>query len=136
MSLPRIIHFNYNEEFFSINNFQISQSYFINGLIKVNISWKKIDDYRLKQYDIYWIESQCPSEISSCCYRRDAVTIQNYFQLYDLRFNCTYLINIKIIGLEKINNFQVYFNVTSCRLIDVYGSIQPPCQTDRKTSKY
>jgi hypothetical protein len=134
MSLPIKIHFNYQEEFFSIKNFQISKPYFINGLIKANISWNKITDYRIKQYDIYWIETQCHSEILSCCYRRDAVTIQNYFQLYDLRFNCTYLVNIKIIGLNQIQSFPFYFNVSSCQLTEVYGTIQPPCQTDRKTS--
>jgi len=134
MSLPIIINFNYQEEFNSIKNFQISKSYFINGLIKINISWNKISDSRLKQYDIYWIETKCHSDILSCCYRRDAVTIQNYFQLYDLRFNCTYLVNIKPIGLINNKSFQFYFNVSSCQLTDVYGSIQPPCQNDRKTS--
>jgi hypothetical protein len=135
MSSPIEIHFNYEDEFFSIKNFQISKSYFINGLIKTNISWNNINDYRLKQYDIYWIETKCYSDVLSCCYRRDAVTIKNFFQLYDLRYNCTYLVNIKPIGLEKIKSSQFYFNVSSCQLTDVYGSIQPPCQNDRKTSK-
>jgi hypothetical protein len=134
MSLPIIIHFNYEEEFFSIKNFHLSKPYFINGLIKINITWNKIINYQIKQYDIYWIETKCYSNILSCCYRRDAVTIKNFFQLYDLRFNCTYLVNIKAIGLKKIKSSQFYFNVSSCQLTDVYGSIQPPCQTDRKTS--
>jgi hypothetical protein len=135
MSLPEKIHFNYRELFLSIKNFRISKPYFINGLIKANISWNKIEDHRIKQYDIYWIETQCHSESSSCCYRRDAVTIQNYFQLYDLRFNCTYLVNIKIIGLDQIQSFPFYFNVSSCQLTEVYGTIRPPCQTDGKTSE-
>jgi hypothetical protein len=131
MSLPEKIHFNYRKQYISINNFQISKPYFINGLIKVNISWNKIFDHRIKQYDIYWIETQCHLK----SYQRDAVTIQNYFQLYDLRFNCTYLVNIKIIGLDQIQSFTFYFNVSSCQLTEVYGTIQPPCQTDGKTSK-
>jgi hypothetical protein len=131
LSSPILIKFNYEDELFSIKNFQISKPYFINGVIKANISWNKINDYRLKQYDIHWIETSCYSEISSCCYRRDAVTIQNVFQLYDLRFNCTYLIDIKI----RKKSFRFYFNVSSCELTEVYGSIQPPCQTDRKRSK-
>ncbi|CAF2366982.1 unnamed protein product [Rotaria sp. Silwood2] len=133
MSLPIIIHFNSEEEFFPIKNLQISKSYFTNGLIKTNISWTKNNDSRIKQYDIYWIENKCYSDIYSCCYRRDAVTIQNYFQLYDLRFNCTYLVNINAIGLKIKKSFQFYFNVSSCELTDVYGSIRPLCHTDRKT---
>jgi hypothetical protein len=135
MSLPIIINFNYEEEVYSIKNLQISKAYFINGLIKTNISWNKINDDRIKQYDIFWIESECHSDVFSCCYRRDAVTIQNYFQLYDLRYDCTYLINIKPIGSKLSKPFEIYFNVSSCKLTDVYGSIRPPCQTDRKTSK-
>jgi hypothetical protein len=130
MSLPIEIKFNYEDDFFSIKNIHISKPYFINGLIKTNISWNKINDYRLKQYDIYWIETSCYSDTISCCYRRDAVTIQNFFQLYDLRFNCTYLVNIKI----RKKSFQFYFNVSSCELTDVYGSIRPPCQIDEKRS--
>lgn len=135
MSLPVIIYFNPGQEFFPMNNFQISKPYFINGLIKLNISWTKIHDPRIKQYDIHWIEHQCYSDVFSCCYRRDAATIQNHFQLYDLRFNCTYLVNINAIGLKLKNPFQFYFNVSSCESIDIHGSIRPPCQTDRKTSK-
>ncbi|CAF3421367.1 unnamed protein product [Rotaria socialis] len=133
MSLPILIHFNSDEEFFPIKNFQISKPYFINGLIKANISWSKNNDSRIKQYDIYWIENKCHSDVYSCCYRRDAVTIQNHFQLYDLRFNCTYLVNINAVGLKVKKSFRFYFNISSCELTEVYGSIRPPCQTDRKT---
>ena len=135
MSLPTIIHFNYEDEYHSIKNLQISKPYFMNGLIKANISWNKITDYRIKQYDIYWTESECQSDVLSCCYRRDAVTIQNYFQLYDLRYNCTYVVHIKPIGLKRKKIYEIYFNVSSCALTKVYGSIRPPCQTDRRTSK-
>jgi hypothetical protein len=64
------------------------------------------------------------------------VTIENNFQLYDLRFNCTYLLNIKpVVSKIRIKKpFQVHFNVTSCHLIQVYGSIRPPCQTDEQSS--
>jgi hypothetical protein len=135
MSLPLIIPFNFDEEFFSIKNVQISKPYFLNGLIKTNLSWNKILDHRIKQYDLYWIESSCQSDVSTCCYRRDAVTIQNYFQLYDLRFNCTYLVNIIPIGLKIKKSFQFYFNVSSCSLTEVHGSIHPSCQMDQKRSK-
>lgn len=134
MSLPLNLSFNYEDEIFTIKNFQISKAYFINGLIKSNLSWN--NNHYLKQYDISWIEHECYSEIFSCCYKRNGITIKNSFQLYDLRFNCLYLINIKIIGWKNLNkSFQIYFNVTSCELIDIYETIQPPCQTDRKTSK-
>jgi hypothetical protein len=114
----------------------MSEPYFINGLIKTNISWDKINDYRLQQYDLHWIETQCYSDVIACCYRRDAVTIENSFQLNDLRFNCTYVLNIKPI-LSKIRmekSFQIYFNVTSCQSIQIYGTIRPPCQIDNKRS--
>ena len=64
------------------------------------------------------------------------MTIENNFQLYDLRFNCTYILNIKpIVSKIRIKkSFQVYFNVSSCHLIQVYGSIRPPCQIDDKSS--
>ncbi|CAF2728778.1 unnamed protein product [Rotaria sp. Silwood2] len=136
MSVPVSIKFNYEEELFSIKNFYISEPYFINGLIKTNISWNKINDYRIQQYDLHWIETQCSSDVLPCCYRRDAVTIESFFQLYDLRFNCTYVLNIKpIVSKLRIKkSFQVYFNVSSCQLIPVYGTIRPSCQTDDNIS--
>jgi len=136
MSLPISIKFNYEDELFSIKDFRISSPYFINGLIKANISWNKINDYRLQQYDLHWIETQCYSDVLSCCYRRDAFTIENFFQLYDLRFNCTYVLNIKPIvpKLRIQKSFQVYFNVSSCQQIQISGTIRPSCQTDEKSS--
>ncbi|CAF1182709.1 unnamed protein product [Rotaria sordida] len=136
MSIPISIKFNYEEEFFSIKNFYISEPYFINGLIKTNISWNKINDYRIQQYDLYWIETYCSSDILPCCYRRDAVTIESFFQLYDLRFNCTYLLNIKpIVSKLRIKkSFQTYFNVSSCQLIQIYGTIRPSCQINENLS--
>ena len=112
----------------------MSESYFINGLIKKNISWSRINDHRLQQYDLHWIETQCYSDVTSCCYRRDAVTTENAFQLNDLRFNCTYVLNIKpIVSKIRMNkSFQIYFNVSSCQSIEVYGTIRPPCQTNEK----
>ena len=135
MSLPTQIHFHYEDDYYSLRNLHISTPYFLNGLIKANLSWTKIPDDRVKQYDIHWTESECQSDVLSCCYRRDAVTIQNSFQLHDLRYNCTYLVNIKPVGLKGKKTFEISFNVSSCELTDVYGSIRPPCQTDRRTSK-
>lgn len=132
MSNPISIKYSYEEELISIKNLQISEPYFINGLIKTNISWNKINDNRLQQYNLYWIETQCSSDVISCCYRRDAVTIENKFQLNDLRFNCTYILNIKPIlkNYQIKKNFQFYFNVTSCQKIPIYGTIRPSCQFD------
>jgi hypothetical protein len=136
MSTPVSIKYHYETELFSIKDFHMSEPYFLNGLIRTNISWNKINDNRIKQYDIHWIETQCYSDVLSCCYRRDAVTIENSFQLNDLRFNCTYLLNIKPIAskLRTKKSFQVYFNVTSCQSIEVYGAIRPPCQTNLKSN--
>ncbi|CAF1408738.1 unnamed protein product [Adineta steineri] len=134
MSAPISIKFNYDDELFSIKNFHISEPYFINGLIKTNITWNKINDYRIQQYDLHWIETQCYSDVLSCCYRRDAFTIENSFELYDLRFNCTYVLNIKpVIPKIRIQKpFQVHFNVSSCQSIHIFGTIRPSCQIDDK----
>lgn len=136
MSIPISIKYSYEDELFSIKNFHISEPYFINGLIKTNISWNKIDDYRIQQYDLHWIETQCSSDVTSCCYRRDAVTIENTYQLNDLRFNCTYILHIKPIGtkIQIKKPFQVYFNVTSCEQIHIQGTIRPPCQVDKQSN--
>ncbi|CAF1430707.1 unnamed protein product [Rotaria magnacalcarata] len=135
MSVPVSIKFNYEEELFSIRNFYLSEPFYINGSIKTDISWNKINDYRIQQYDLHWIETQCYSDASPCCYRRDAVTIENFFQLDDLRFNCTYVLTIEpIISKLRIKkSFQFYFNVSSCQSIQIYGTIQPPCQTDENS---
>lgn len=123
--------FNYEETLFNINDFRMSEPYFINGLIKANISWNKIFDNRLQQYDLHWTETQCYSDVLSCCYPRDAVTIENTFQLYDLRFNCTYVLKIQpvISKMRLKRSFEIHFNVSSCQSIQVLGSIRPPCQT-------
>jgi hypothetical protein len=127
--------FHYDDELFAIRDFHLSSPYFINGLIKVNVSWTKLTDERVQQYELHWIESQCYSDVLSCCYRRDAVTRENTFQLYDLRFNCTYALNIQaIVSRQRVKTpFQVYFNVSSCQTIDIYGTIRPACQTETST---
>ena len=137
MSLPQILHFHPDEQFYLIKNIQSSVPYFHNGLIQTNISWTIDDKQNIKQYDLSWIETDCHTDVFSCCYRRDAVTIKNSFQLYDLRFNCSYLVNIKPIRFDTSNNrsFQWYFNVSSCESIVVHGSIHPPCKKDRKSSE-
>ncbi|UJR30064.1 hypothetical protein I4U23_017609 [Adineta vaga] len=133
-SLPISLKFNYEDELFTLKNFRMSEPYFINGLIKTNLSWNKIADYRLEHYDLHWIETQCYSDVLSCCYRRDASTKDNTFELYDLRFNCTYVLNIKPIvpKLRLKKSFQIYFNVSSCESIHISGSIRPSCQTDEQ----
>lgn len=118
-----------DEENLSLDTLHISSPYFLNGLIKANLSWTFLP---FQQYEISWIEHICQTKISSCCYQRHAVTIENSFQLYDLRFNCTYLVKIK--SNQRIF-YEELFNVSSCQLIDVYGKISPPCLTDRQTSK-
>ncbi|CAF4376255.1 unnamed protein product, partial [Rotaria sordida] len=62
--------------------------------------------------------------------------IESFFQLYDLRFNCTYLLNIKpIVSKLRIKkSFQTYFNVSSCQLIQIYGTIRPSCQINENLS--
>ena len=134
-SEPIAIKFNYEDKLFVIDNFRMSEPYFINGLIKANISWNKISDYRLQQYDLHWTETQCYSDVLSCCYRRDAVTIENAFQLYDLRFNCTYVLNIQpvVAKMRFKKSFQIHFNVSSCQNIDVIGTIRPPCSSMKTT---
>lgn len=133
-SLPISLKYHYEETLFSIENFRMSSPYFINGIIKMNISWNEIDDDRLQQYDLHWIESQCYSDVSSCCYRRDAVTTENFFQLNDLRFNCTYVLYIKpIVSTIRFDRaFQISFNVSSCQSIEVIGTIRPPCHIDEQ----
>jgi len=79
------------------------------------------------------METQCYSDVPTCCYRRDAITTDNFYQLNDLRFNCTYILNIKPI-LSKIRtkkSFQYYFNVSSCQTIETIGTNRPPCQNQR-----
>lgn len=119
-----------------MKNIELSAPYFSNGLIKANLSWTINDENSIRQYDLSWIESQCHSDVSSCCYRRDAVTSRNLFQLYDLRFNCDYLISIKPIRYDSMTNktFQLHLNVNSCSLTQVQGSIMPPCEKDRQKS--
>lgn len=121
--------FNFHDQISSLENIHISSPYFFNGLIKANLSWTFLP---ISPYEITWIESTCHSPISSCCYSRESQTIENHFQLYDLRFHCTYSVKIQ---WKKRILFQRFFNVTSCELIDIQGTISPPCLTDRKTSK-
>ena len=106
---------------FSLENVQISSPYFLNGLIKANISWTFLP---ISPYEITWIETTCHSKIISCCYSRQGRTIENHFQLYDLRFHCTYSVQIQY---KKRILFQRFFNVTSCESINIQGTISPPC---------
>ncbi|CAF1131146.1 unnamed protein product [Adineta ricciae] len=137
-SAPVSVKFNYEEELFTIKNFYMSEPYFINGLIKTNVSWTKVPDTRVEQYELHWIETQCYSDVLSCCYRRDASTSDNAFELYDLRFNCTYVLNIKPVvpKLRIKKSFQVYFNVSSCESILISGTIRPSCQTDEQQQNH
>jgi hypothetical protein len=138
MSVPQLLHFHSShEQIGPVEQLHISRAFFANGLIRANISWPRVADRRVRQYDLSWIETQCHSDVFSCCYRRDAVTTQNFFQLYDLRFDCQYLVNVRPTGLDSAMNksFQWHFNVSSCESTDVDGQIRPPCLSERRTSK-
>ncbi|CAF1188909.1 unnamed protein product, partial [Didymodactylos carnosus] len=111
-----------HREYMVISDLKISEPFFINGLLKANVSWTindKQNDYssQIQQFDLYWLEVNCTNDVS-CCYRRDAATVQNQFQIYDLRFNCTYALN-----------------VPSCANITVFGAIRPPCPTTESKNK-
>lgn len=136
MSLPALVHFHYEEEEHSLADLHVSAPYFLNGLIKANVSWTHAPDQRVKQYDIHWTESACHADVLSCCYARDAATTQRSFQLYDLRYNCSYRVIVAPVGAREKKIFEISFNVSSCERTDVYGSVRPPCQTtDRRTGR-
>ena len=141
MSVPTSIPFYYQEQQISIiENLHVSEPYFVNGLIKANVSWNILTPNQIQQYDLLWIETQCSADVVSCCYRRDAATIQNHFEIYDLRFNCTYVLNVSPIVSKSHsknlhNSLTTRFNVSSCEMIQIQGSIRPPCQTDRTRRK-
>ncbi|CAF1160236.1 unnamed protein product [Didymodactylos carnosus] len=130
-----------HREYVVISDLKISEPFFINGLLKANVSWiindKQNDPLQIQQFDLYWLEVSCANDVS-CCYRRDAATIQNQFQIYDLRFNCTYALNVypilNEIGKEG-NRLSQRFNVPSCANIMVLDGTRSPCQkmTNLKT---
>ncbi|CAF0923991.1 unnamed protein product [Didymodactylos carnosus] len=143
LSLPSSLRHQRHGEYSVISDLKISEPFFINGLLKANVSWTINDQtdfsLQIQQFDLYWLEVSCTNDVS-CCYRRDAATIKNQFQIYDLRFNCTYAVNINPV-LNEIsktgNKLSQRFNVTSCSNILVFGSIRPPCHmTNSKNIKY
>jgi hypothetical protein len=130
----------------NIYNITVQTPYFQNGLVKAKLSWQietsivaKSSD-RPTMYTLTWFPIKChhnqkmPIPIT-------ASTIHTHFEIYELRYNCDYVINVRVardssilVGLpgsstvlppQQIVSSQ--FRVPSCSSIGIVGRLRPIC---------
>lgn len=149
-----------------IKNLSVQLPYFQNGLVKSKLSWQIEHDKESSSQDsasinaktlvdqpmftITWFPIKCVQ--SDKTLQKDlptpitATTINTHFEIYELKHNCDYVVNVRLANSQKplifgsaasasISQKQIVspqissaqFKVPSCSAIRVIGRIKPVC---------
>lgn len=128
-----------------VTNLSVQTPYFQNGLVKAKLSWQLVnsDVSTPPMFTLTWFPVKChqqqahqsspfllhhkqmPAPIT-------ASTINTHFEIYELRFDCDYTINIKLASSQEntqtaAKTVSVQFKVPSCSAISIIGRIKPFC---------
>jgi len=158
-----------------IRNLSINSPYFQNGLVKTKLSWQIEDNDSSKQtkdevsihlitdqpmFTITWFAIKCISAKTGTTEQKQlptpitATTINTNFEIYELKYNCDYVVNVRLSNNNNNNNnnkqqqnenkaissslnsrpaqpqiASAQFKVPSCNQIKIVGRIRPICYT-------
>jgi hypothetical protein len=118
-----------------ISNLTVQTPYFQNGLVKAKLGWlfqhSALDQVDQLMFTLTWFPIKCiyqkqmPTPIT-------ATTINNFFEIYELKYNCDYVVNIRL--AKQTSDSKVasqvlssQFKVPSCAKIGIVGRIRPIC---------
>lgn len=156
-----------------IKNLTIQTPYFQNGLVKAKLAWQMenlpaVDQQDQQQqsqmYTIAWFAIKCVSHKLMQDHSAaaavtlsqkqlptpiTATTINTNFEIYELKYNCDYVVNVRLANVNKPLTPELIaqsssltkplvpqiasaqFKVPACNLIKVIGRIRPTCLETR-----
>jgi hypothetical protein len=119
-----------------ISNLTVQTPYFQNGLVKAKLGWlfqhSALDQIDQLMFTLTWFPIKCinqkqmPTPIT-------ATTINNFFEIYELKYNCDYVVNIRLAKQSSSDSkvasqvLSSQFKVPSCDKIGIVGRIRPIC---------
>lgn len=143
-----------------ILNLTVKNPYFRNGLVKAKLSWfltsdsnsassdinsASINSIVLEQpvFTITWFPNKCVNKqgipLSTLPTPITASTINTNFEIYEVKYNCDYVVNVRLdsttksaVGSSSLNPSppqlaSTQFKVPSCNEIEIVGHIRPRC---------
>jgi hypothetical protein len=136
----------------SIHNITVQTPYFQNGLVKAKLSWQvgkpttssSLSNSDPTMYTLTWFPIKCHHSAAGARMPIPitASTIHTHFEIYELRYNCDYVINVRVaaaqdsvlqglVGSSTVLPPQqivsAQFHVPSCSTIGIVGRIRPIC---------
>jgi len=135
-----------------IRDLTVQRPYFRNGLVKAKLAWQysatestvnansaSINSIVVEQamFTITWFPIKClqqklPTPIT-------ATTINTHFEIYELKYNCDYVINVRLESRSNTGGVSsslnpappqiasAQFKVPSCSDVEILGRIRPRC---------
>ena len=142
-----------------VRNLTVKSPYFRNGLVKAKLSWLVSDSNSLAAssinsasinsivieqpvFTITWFPIKCSSDsLTTLSTPITASTINTNFEIYELVYNCDYVVNVRLeaaskseshIGSSSLNPAppqiaSAQFKVPGCKAIQIVGLIRPRC---------
>jgi len=134
-----------------VRDLTVQKAYFRNGLVKAKLAWHYSDNpeavnknsasinsivVEQAMFTITWFPIKClnqklPTPIT-------ATTINTHFEIYELKYNCDYVINVRLDSKASTGDSSslnpsppqiasAQFKVPSCSEVEVLGRIRPRC---------
>ena len=150
----------------TIKNLSVQTAYFQNGLVKAKLAWQVETNWTPNSqqeasisaktlvdqpmFTITWFAIKCVKSDTVTMSQRQlptpitATTINTHFEIYELKYNCDYVVNVRLAAnsqqqtaqtdasssLQRLVAPQIasaQFKVPACSQIKIVGRIQPMC---------
>ncbi|CAH1781660.1 unnamed protein product [Owenia fusiformis] len=117
----------------TVQNITFEKPFYQNGLLKARISWLAPDSFDdgILRYDLQWSPNACIALEDRVRTMSDH-TENEYFELYDLKFDCQYQVKVIPVSTNHIVGMvgHAIFYTPECPDVHVMGEIVPDCPTD------
>ena len=152
----------------SISNLTVQTPFFQNGLVKAKLAWQLDQKSQSSNnqasiinsvidppmFTITWFAIKCVKLVSNDATQTyatvppkqlptliTATTINTHFEIYELKYNCDYVVNVRLAKLSSSASINqrgqsnqpqiasVQFKVPACNMIGIIGRIRPICYT-------
>lgn len=122
----------------AIHVLEVDNPFYQNGLLKANISWSLPDDPdspEIEKYFVYWAPEVCIAADKlddGLAKVMSASTHELFFVIYDLRFDCRYLVRIQPVTKMAVTGPETHmsFPTPPCTDVTVLGDMGPNCPTN------
>ncbi|XP_072949990.1 anosmin-1-like [Epargyreus clarus] len=109
---PQALHRRSSEK--KIKGLKLNKIMWLNHKLRAKITWEPIanTDSRDRRYYVHWKTVKCQHPSNSK--ELSAITEQNSFEIYELDYNCNYLVNVNKSGTSKTPDSELIFTVPGC----------------------